>query len=60
MNSWEAYWNIGFKPGHKGQTLFKLEEMHNRLGEIICRIFYFHDGFGSFACSMILEFSHLY
>lgn len=29
---WEAYWNIGIKPGHKGQTLFKLEEMHKRLG----------------------------
>ncbi|KAJ5437180.1 Cytochrome P450 [Penicillium cf. griseofulvum] len=29
---WEAYWNIGLRPGHKGQTLFKLEEMHKRLG----------------------------
>ncbi|KAG0152686.1 hypothetical protein PDIDSM_42610 [Penicillium digitatum] len=29
---WEAYWNIGLKPGNKGQTLFKLEEMHKRLG----------------------------
>lgn len=33
-SSWEAYWNIGVKPGHKGQTLFKLEEMHRRLGEL--------------------------
>ncbi|KAL4967233.1 cytochrome P450 [Aspergillus stella-maris] len=29
---WEAYWNIGIRPGHKGQTLFKLEQMHKRLG----------------------------
>ncbi|KAJ6190031.1 hypothetical protein N7519_000052 [Penicillium mononematosum] len=29
---WEAYWNIGLEPGRKGQTLFKLEEMHKRLG----------------------------
>ncbi|KAJ5769074.1 Cytochrome P450 [Penicillium odoratum] len=29
---WEAYWNIGIRPGQKGQTLFKLEEMHKRLG----------------------------
>ncbi len=29
---WEAYWNIGVKPGHKGQTLFKLEQMHKELG----------------------------
>ncbi|GKZ18415.1 hypothetical protein AbraIFM66951_000974 [Aspergillus brasiliensis] len=29
---WEAYWNIGLRPGHKGQTLFKLEQMHKRLG----------------------------
>ncbi|KAF4636547.1 hypothetical protein G7Y89_g1539 [Cudoniella acicularis] len=29
---WEAFWNIGLRPGHKGQTLFKLEEMHNRIG----------------------------
>lgn len=29
---WEAYWNIGTRPGRKGQTLFKLEEMHKRLG----------------------------
>ncbi|KAI2887858.1 hypothetical protein CBS11852_7358 [Aspergillus niger] len=29
---WEAYWNIGVRPGHKGQTLFKLEQMHKRLG----------------------------
>nr|A0A2P1DPA5.1 RecName: Full=Cytochrome P450 monooxygenase macH; AltName: Full=Macrophorins biosynthesis cluster protein H [Penicillium terrestre]AVK70101.1 MacH [Penicillium terrestre]QBC75447.1 MacH [Penicillium terrestre] len=29
---WEAYWNIGVKPGRKGQMLFKLEEMHKRLG----------------------------
>lgn len=31
-SSWEAYWNIGVKPGRKGQTLFKLEEMHKRCG----------------------------
>ena len=29
---WEAYWNIGTKPGRKGQTLFKLEQMHKELG----------------------------
>lgn len=28
---WEAYWNIGLRPGHKGQTLFKLEQMHRTL-----------------------------
>lgn len=32
---WEAYWNIGARPGRKGQTLFKLEEMHKRLGPSI-------------------------
>jgi len=31
--SWEAYWNIGTTPGWRGQTLFKLEEMHQRLGK---------------------------
>ena len=31
--SWEAYWNIDVKPGQKGQTLFKLEQVHNSLGK---------------------------
>lgn len=30
--SWEAYWNIGIKPGRRGQTLFKLEQMHKTMG----------------------------
>ena len=30
--SWEAYWYIGIKAGYKGQTLFKLEQMHKELG----------------------------
>lgn len=34
-HSWEAYWNIGVKPGRRGQTLFKLEEMHKRLGALL-------------------------
>lgn len=29
---WEAYWNIGIKPGRKGQTLFRLERMHKTMG----------------------------
>ena len=33
--SWEAYWNIGVKPGRKGQTLFKLEEMHKPVGSAL-------------------------
>lgn len=40
--SWEAYHNIGTKPGRRGQTLFRLEKMHKELGNCLSHWLYLH------------------